>query len=163
MSKKSERIAIIGAGDACKRFIKTIQSSKELSSQYSVVYIFDDNFLLYAMKFYENPQCLSESDFNNDLKILKYVKRLLNRYERTQVLKERLMLNHLIMLGNVFPVKVLVRILFLKIPVQYWSELKTFLIFLNYMPEKIESINGRSIISSDIQINLDIANKLREI
>ena len=123
----------------------------------------DDNYLLYAMKFYENPQCLSESDFNNDLKILKYVKRLLNRYERTQVLKERLMLNHLIMLGNVFPVKVLVRILFLKIPVQYWSELKTFLIFLNYMPEKIESINGRSIISSDIQINLDIANKLREI
>ena len=123
----------------------------------------DDNFLLYAMKFYENPQCLSESDFNNDLKILKYVKRLLNRYERTQVLKERLMLNHLIMLGNVFPVKVLVRILFLKITVQYWSELKTFLIFLNYMPEKIESINGRSIISSDIQINLDIANKLREI
>ena len=123
----------------------------------------DDNFLLYAMKFYENPQCLSESDFNNDLKILKYVKRLLNRYERTQVLKERLMLNHLIMLGNVFPVKVLVRILFLKIPVQYWSELKTFLIFLNYMPEKIESINGRSNISSDIQINLDIANKLREI
>ena len=123
----------------------------------------DDNFLLYAMKFYENTQCLSESDFNNDLKILKYVKRLLNRYERTQVLKERLMLNHLIMLGNVFPVKVLVRILFLKIPVQYWSELKTFLIFLNYMPEKIESINGRNIISSDIQINLDIANKLREI
>ena len=123
----------------------------------------DDNFLLYAMKFYENPQCLSESDFNNDLKILKYVKRLLNRYERTRVLKERLMLNHLIMLGNVFPVKVLVRILFLKIPVQYWSELKTFLIFLNYMPEKIESINGRNIISSDIQINLDIANKLREI
>ena len=125
--------------------------------------LIDDNFLLYAMKFYENPQCLSESDFNNDLKILKYVKRLLNRYERTQVLKERLMLNHLIMLGNVFPVKVLVRILFLKIPVQYWSELKTFLIFLNYMPEKIESINGRNIISSDIQINLDIANKLREI
>ena len=104
-----------------------------------------------------------EKTLNNDLKILKYVKRLLNRYERTQVLKERLMLNHLIMLGNVFPVKVLVRILFLKIPVQYWSELKTFLIFLNYMPEKIESINGRSIISSDIQINLDIANKLREI
>ena len=95
----------------------------------------DDNFLLYAMKFYENPQCLSESDFNNDLKILKYVKRLLNRYERTRVLKERLMLNHLIMLGNVFPVKVLVRILFLKIPVQYWSELKTFLIFLNYLPQ----------------------------
>ena len=123
----------------------------------------DDNFLLYAMKFYENPQCLSEVDFNNDLKILKYVKRLLNRYERTGILKERLMLNHLIMLGNIFPIKVLTRILFLKIPKQYWSELKTFLIFLNYMPEKIESINGKLIISSDIQLNLNIAKKLREI
>ena len=123
----------------------------------------DDNFLLYAMKFYENPQCLSETDFNNDLKILKYVKRLFNRYERSGVIKERLMLNHLIMLGNVFPIKVLTRILFLKIPKQYWSELKTFLIFLNYMPEQIESINGNHILSSDIQLDLNIAKKLREI
>ena len=123
----------------------------------------DDNFLLYALKFYENPQCLSETDFNNDLKILKYVKRLFNRYERSGVIKERLMLNHLIMLGNVFPIKVLTRILFLKIPKQYWSELKTFLIFLNYMPEQIESINGNHILSSDIQLDLNIAKKLREI
>ena len=123
----------------------------------------DDNFLLYAMKFYNNPQCLSETDFNNDLKILKYVKRLLNRYERTEVLKERLMLNHLIMLGNVFPINVLTRILFLKIPRQYWSELKTFLIFLNYMPDSIDSINGKQILSSDIQIEMNIAKKLREI
>ena len=123
----------------------------------------DDNFLLFAMKFYDNPQCLSEIDFNNDLKIFKYVKRLLNRYERTGEIKERLMLNHLIMLGNVFPVQVVSRILFFKIPEQYWSALKTFLIFLNYMPEKINSINGKNIISSDIQLDMKIAKKLRKI
>ena len=123
----------------------------------------DDNFLLFAMKFYDNPQCLSETDFNNDLKIFKYVKRLLNRYKRTGEIKERLMLNHLIMLGNVFPVQVVSRILFFKIPEQYWSALKTFLIFLNYMPEKINSINGKNILSSDIQLDMKIANKLRKI
>ena len=123
----------------------------------------DENFLLYAMKFYDNPQCLSEIDFSNDLKIFKYVKRLLNRYERTGEIKERLMLNHLIMLGNVFPVQVVSRILFFKIPEQYWSALKTFLIFLNYMPEKINSINGKNILSSDIQIDMKIAKKLRKI
>ena len=123
----------------------------------------DDNFLLFAMKFYDNPQCLSEIDFNNDLKIFKYVKRLLNRYQRTGEIKERLMLNHLIMLGNVFPVQVVSRILFFKIPEQYWSALKTFLIFLNYMPEKINSINGKNILSSDIQLDMKIAKKLRKI
>tara|TARA_S200000501_G_scaffold44196_1_gene35800 strand:+ start:148 stop:537 length:390 start_codon:yes stop_codon:yes gene_type:complete len=123
----------------------------------------DDNFLLYVMKFYENPQCLSETDFNNDLKIFKYVKRLLNRYERTGEIKERLMLNHLIMLGNVFPIQIVSRILFFKIPEQYWSALKTFMIFLNYMPEKIESINGKNILSSDISLDMKIADKLRDI
>ena len=123
----------------------------------------EDNVILYAMKHYENPQCLSEQDFTNDLKILKYVKRLLNRYSRTGVIKERLMLNHLIMLGNVFPVPVLTRILFLKIPIEYWSALKTFLIFLKYMPDTIEQINGKIIISSDIKVDLEIAKKLRNI
>ena len=123
----------------------------------------DDNFLLYAMKFYDNPQCLSETDFNNDLKIIKYVKRLLNRYERTGEIKERLMLNHLIMLGNVFPVQIVSRILFFKIPKEYWSALKTFMIYLNYMPEQILSINGEDVISSDIPIDMFIAKKLREV
>ena len=54
----------------------------------------DDNFIIFAMKFYENPQCLSEKDFHNDLKILKYIKRLLNRYKKTGEIKTRLMLNH---------------------------------------------------------------------
>ena len=88
--------------------------------------ITEQNFILYAMKFYDNAQCLSEQDFYNDLKIIKYIKRLLNRYKKTGELKTRLMLNHIIMLGNVFPVEVLTRILFLKIPEEYWRELKTF-------------------------------------
>ena len=123
----------------------------------------EDNVILYAMKHYENSQCLSEVEFHNDLKIIKYVKRLLNRYERTGEIKERLMLNHLIMLSNVFPVVVLTRILFLRIPQEYWVELKTFLVFLKYMPEVVETINGKEIISSDISIDMKIANKLRKI
>ena len=122
-----------------------------------------DNFILYAMKFYENPQCLSEQDFHDDLKIIKYLKRLLNRYHLGGELKERLILNHLITLGNVFPVEVLSRILFLKISQKYWTYLKTFLIHLEYMPEQISSINGEKIISSDIRVDLEIAKKLREI
>ena len=121
-----------------------------------------DNFILYAMKYYENPQCLSEQDFHDDLKIIKYLKRLLNRYHLGGELKERLILNHLITLGNVFPPEVLTRILFLKISQKYWTYLKTFLIHLEYMPEQISSINGEKIISSDIRVNLEIAKKLRE-
>lgn len=123
----------------------------------------EDNFILYAMKYYDNSQCLSEVEFHNDLKIIKYIKRLLNRYQRTGIIKERLMLNHLIMLSNVFPIPVLVRILFLKIPEEYWKELKTFLIYLNYMPEIVESVNEKKIISSDILVNLQIAEELRKI
>ena len=122
-----------------------------------------DNFVLYAMKFYENPQCLSEQDFYDDLKTIKYIKRLLNRYHMGGELKERLILNHLITLGKVFPVEVLTRILFLKISSKYWSYLKTFLIFLDYMPEQVSSINGEKIISSNIGVDLRIAKKLREI
>ena len=123
----------------------------------------EDNVILYAMKHYENSQCLSEVEFHNDLKIIKYIKRLFNRYKRTGEIKERLMLNHLIMLSNVFPVVVLTRILFLRIPQEYWVELKTFLVFLKYMPEVVETINGKEIISSDISIDMKIANKLRKI
>tara|TARA_S200000501_G_C20702556_1_gene690225 strand:- start:133 stop:522 length:390 start_codon:yes stop_codon:yes gene_type:complete len=123
----------------------------------------EDNVILYAMKHYENSQCLSEVEFHNDLKIIKYIKRLFNRYKKTGDIKERLMLNHLIMLSNVFPVNVLTRILFLRIPEEYWVELKTFLVFLKYMPDIVEPINGKQIISSDISIDMKIANKLRKI
>ena len=73
------------------------------------------------------------------------------------------MLNHLIMLGNVFPIEILVRILFLKIPHDYWKELKTFLIFLKYMPDTVDSVNGKKITSSDILIDMRVADKLRKV
>ena len=122
-----------------------------------------DNFILYAMKNYDNPQCIKEQDFHDDLKIIKYLKRLLNRYHLGGDLKERLILNHLITLGNVFPIEVLARILFLKMNSKYWSYLKTFLIYLDYMPDYIPSVDGVNIINNDIRVDLKIAKKLREI
>lgn len=122
----------------------------------------EDNYILYAMKNYNNPQCLTEQDFYNDMKTIKYIKRLLNRYYLTGDLKERLILNHLIVFGNVLNVEACVRILFLKIPKSYWSALKTFLIYLDFMPEFIGKVDGNFIISSDISVDMKIANILRE-
>ena len=123
----------------------------------------EENFLFYAMKNYNNPQCLSMKDFYDDLKTLKYVKRLINRYLITGELKDRLILNHLIMFGNVFPIDVACRILFFKLPKNMWVVLKTFLLYLNYMPEMIEKINGQNIYSADIGIDIRFTNILREI
>ena len=119
---------------------------------------FDDlnekNFLLYAMKEYNNPQCVDVDEFNDDLKKIKYIKRLLNQYISEGILKERLLLNHIIVFFNVFTTKAATRILFYKMEEEFWPMLKTFLFYLNYMPEdKIESINGREILVTDIPMD----------
>ena len=99
---------------------------------------FDDlnekNFLLYAMKEYNNPQCVDVDEFNDDLKKIKYIKRLLNQYISEGILKERLLLNHIIVFFNVFSTKAATRILFYKMEEEFWPMLKTFLFYLNYMP-----------------------------
>jgi hypothetical protein len=123
----------------------------------------DKNIDMYAMKVYENPQCLDIEEYYDDIKRIKYIKRLFNRYENTGDLKERLILNHVIVLYNVFGVEPANRILFFKIEKNFWPILKTFLTFLNYMPDRILGIKGNDILSSDIQINFDVANHLREI
>ena len=127
--------------------------------------IFDDlnekNFLLYAMKEYNNPQCVQVEEFYDDLKKVKYIKRLFNQYLNEGVLKERLLLNHIIVFYNVFPVRSATRILFLKIEEEFWPILKTFLVYLSYMPEIIDSINGRAIVSDDIQLDQGVVDKLR--
>jgi hypothetical protein len=125
--------------------------------------ITDKNFIAYAEAAYRNPICLNEKEFLDDLKHIKYVKRLLNRYQTTGELKERLILNHITILGNVFGVIHATRILFFKLDKKYWSDLKTFLVYLNYMPEHLPGIGDDDIISTDIQINLKIAALLREI
>tara|TARA_A100001234_G_C12516716_1_gene338505 strand:- start:348 stop:749 length:402 start_codon:yes stop_codon:yes gene_type:complete len=122
----------------------------------------NSNYTLYAMKFYDNPQCLSEDDFYNDIKILKYLKRLFNRYNLSGELKTRLILNHLIMFTNVFPPQVASRILFLKIPKEHWSVLKTFLDYLNFMPDYLEKINGEFIYKKSIQNNKYVLESLKK-
>jgi hypothetical protein len=122
----------------------------------------DDNFMLYAMKAYDKPNAIV-SEFEDDLKRIKYVKRLINRYKDTGELKERLILNHIIILSNVFGVESTVRMLFYKLDVGDYMILKTFLLFLNFMPKYINGIGGKYINSSDIGIDVIIGKKLQDL
>lgn len=121
----------------------------------------EENFEIYAMKAYSAP-CLNVSDFHDDLKKIKYIKRLINRYKKTGDLKERLILNHIILLANVFSIEYATRILFYKIDRKNWSELKSFLVHLNYMPKYIYHVEELPINSSDIPINQDICRILEK-
>ena len=123
----------------------------------------DDNFLMYAMKEYNDVQCTDIEEFYDDLKKIKYIKRLFNIYTNTGQLKERLILNHLIVFYNVFSVQAGTRILFYKIEKDFWPILKTFLIFLDRMPEKIDSIRGETVRASDILLDDGIITRLRSI
>ena len=129
--------------------------------------IFDDlnekNFLLYAMKEYNNPQCTEVEEFNDDLKKIKYIKRLLNQYVSEGVLKERLLLNHITVFYNVFPPAAATRILFFKIEEKFWPMLKPFLFYLKLMPEdKIESIMGKEIKTNEILMDQGVIDSLRK-
>ena len=123
----------------------------------------DDNFLMYAMKEYNDVQCTDIEEFYDDLKKIKYIKRLFNIYKNNGQLKERLILNHLIVFYNVFSVQAGTRILFYKIERDFWPMLKTFLIFLDRMPEKIDSIRGETILTSNIKLDDGIVTRLRSI
>jgi len=123
----------------------------------------DDNFLMFAMKEYNDIQCTDIEEFYDDLKKIKYIKRLFNIYINTGQLKERLILNHLIVFYNVFPVQAGTRILFYKIEKEFWPILKTFLIFLDRMPDIIDSIRGEIIRTSNIQLDEGIVTRLRSI
>lgn len=122
----------------------------------------NENFLLYAANNYNSPHYISE-EFNSDLKKIKYIRRLIQKYTFKGELKERLILNHLILLYNVFETEACTKMLFLKIGEANYSILKTFLIYLNFMPDVVFGINGNNIISSNIKIDFNIAQKLREI
>ena len=94
-----------------------------------------DNVMMYAIRHYDNPQCEGEKEFNDDLKRFKYIKRLLRKYYETNILKERLLLNHIIVLNNVFGATASTTLLLFKIQQEYWPTLKSFLIFLNTITE----------------------------
>jgi len=95
----------------------------------------EDNFIIYAAKHYDNPQCTDTDEFYDDLNRFKYLKRLLRRYQDNGDLQERLILNHIIVLYNVFGITAANRMMFYKMEEKYWSEIKTFLVYLNYLPE----------------------------
>lgn len=122
----------------------------------------EQNYVMFAMKHYQNPQCLNIDEFHNDLKRIKYIKRLLGRYVSSGELKERLILNHLIILYNSFGTEA-TKLLFFKIDSQYWSQLKTFLVFLQYMPEVLHFVCDKPIRSTDIPLDKTIIEVLRKI
>ena len=122
----------------------------------------DENFLLYAMKCYDSPNAIM-SEFEEDLKRIKYVKRLIKRYKTNGELKERLILNHIIILSNVFGTRNAVRMLFFKLDEQDYQILKTFLMFLDYMPDYITGVRGKDIWSRNISVDLFVGKRLRDI
>ena len=128
--------------------------------------MFDDlnesNVLLYAAKCYDKPNCI-QSEFDEDYKKFRYIKRLLNRYRLTGKLKEVLLLNHLILTQNVFGIEASTRLLFFRIDSRDWSALKTLLIFTSAMPKVVRGVRGRDIISSDIPLDSNLVEILRKL
>ena len=101
-----------------------------------------ENVVMYAIRHYDNPQCEGEKEFQDDLKRFKYIKRLLRKYYDTGILKERLLLNHLTVLNNVFGTTASTTLLLYKIQEEYWPALKSFLIFLNSISsEELDHVN----------------------
>jgi len=113
-----------------------------------------DNIMMFAMKHYDNPSCVDNKEFLDDMKRFKYLKRLFRKYDTSNILKVRLILNHIIVLANVFGVDASSTLLFFKLDKKHWPMLKTFLVYLNYMPEND---------LKDIATDLKILKELREI
>ena len=114
----------------------------------------DDNFILFAIKNYENPQAVTKEDFDKDLNHFKYIKRLLKRYKNTGVLKTHLLLNHFIILYNIWG-EATTPMLFFKIDKDLWSSMKAFIMFLNRFPEY-----PRTYIH-DIQVDIECLKELK--
>jgi hypothetical protein len=123
----------------------------------------ESNFMLYAAKHYDNPQCFDTLEFYEDLSRFKYIKRLFNRYEESGELKERLILNHLIILYNVFG-PATTKMLFFKLN-GHLHLLKPFIILLGFLPDKVTGVGveNKTIISSDIHMDENIVKLLRKI
>jgi len=125
----------------------------------NMVEVLDDlNIIDYAMRNYDNPQCKSLEEFEEDFNRIRYVKRLLKRYDRDGNLRERLIINHLIILSNVFSQIPASRMLFFKIEPELQIYLKTFMSFLEILPEHIQEAN-----LDDIPIDPKLSKILRNI
>ncbi len=123
------------------------------------------NFLLYAAKNYRNPDCMDIKEFHDDVNRIKYIKRLFNKYrEDPAELKERLVINHLVILFNMFGTEPTLKMLFLKMP-GYLQLLKPFLLFMGRLPDEIKDVNsaGTVIYTSDIEMDPYIVGVLRNV
>jgi hypothetical protein len=122
----------------------------------------NENILLYAIKSYDKPNMLM-SEFKEDMKRFNYLKRLFRRYRKDNDLKNQLILNHIVVLSNVFGAEVITRLLFFKMAKEDYSAIKTYLLFLSHMPDIVRGIRGQNLLSSDIPVDMNIANTLRKI
>jgi hypothetical protein len=122
----------------------------------------NENVLLFCMKAYDRPDMLM-SEFKEDIKRFNYLKRLFRRHRKIKELREQLVLNHLIVIYNVFGPEVATRLLFFKMAKEDYPALKTYLLFLNYMPVVVYGIKGQDILSSSIEVDMTIAEALRKI
>ena len=113
-----------------------------------------DTIDIFAKRHYDNPSDVNNEEFEDDMKRFKYLKRLFRKYDASKEFKARLIINHIIILANVFGVDAATTLLFFKIDKQHWSMLKTILIFLNYMPEN-EMV--------DVKINQEVLTELGKI
>jgi hypothetical protein len=120
--------------------------------------------MIYAMKHYDSPHCVLH-EFEEDLKRVKYIKRLIGRYLSTGELKERLLLNHIIILANVFGVEFTTRMLFYRTDPDHHPVIKTFLLYLQYLPSsmKLSTIRGETIDIKSIQLDMNVVQILRKI
>jgi len=120
----------------------------------------ENNFLIYSMKHYENPNCTTLDEFNKDMSHIKHLKRLLKRYQRTGVIRERLVLNHIILLNNVLTEAAMVKILFFKFDEELWPYMVPFLRHLNLLPAVVYGIRGKNIHVNIIREECEIEGKL---
>lgn len=116
----------------------------------------EDNFFLFAIKNYQNPQAVTREDFEKDLNHFKYIKRLLKRYKKSGELKTHLLINHFIVLYNIFG-EATTPMLFFKLEREHWSQVKTFIIFLNRLPQFPKTY------VHDIPVDLNCLKELQKI
>jgi hypothetical protein len=116
----------------------------------------EDNFFLFAIKNYQNPQAVTKEDFEKDLNHFKYIKRLLKRYKKSGELKTHLLINHFIVLYNIFG-EATTPMLFFKLEREHWSQVKTFILFLNRLPEFPKTY------IHDIPVDLECLKELQQI
>lgn len=122
------------------------------------------NALVYAMKAYDNPQCLNAEEFQEDYERFKYIKRLCRRYLANERLSERLMLNHLVLLNNVFGADATVRLLFLKLgDARYYVVMKPFLKYMDLLPDVVPGVDGQDIYTDAIPLDKKLWMRLQEL